>query len=1680
MACAKQKKLPQVHFSVKNLAATKITVQELDKRYNRHIYSPPETTNMKTKIILHEISLLTEGTVPVTRDYTGSKLRVSFLPNVQFDVQPNGTVEIEYGNDIASDNTVIVSLKAAEGNILTTQEFPGTNFIGKPEVQITFSSGSVMLERTQQDAGPELSIVNGRLLELHGKGKMNDVQLIFYTSTIESPELFIPVATIVTEAGGYFILPYPKGKFREAYVVPGIETVESKYFISLVSDGEGNFSFPSRLIIVVETGNDAQNEKHEQDCGCEALGNFHEQKRILEEFSYCSIIRTSDPEIKAYTVEEQDEISLADFIQTAPGFGKDILKDIKVNPDKLPLMENFEQGTSGEPPAVLGASGLVIARGAVASDTEDDLNEIKKKISSVKIRKSVALEFINRNGAVTAKNYQQLIAKQEEAKQRDVLNPAAISSGGRMELDTQHTVDWDETPTQYLATSIAYGHILHYKQQWIADGYSMGDLVYSLPLAPGQKKQIAVIDFDRNERAINSQRTDYRESLENSLSRDRDINEIANGILSESMDGTSTANVATGGGGIGGALGPIVFGVAGGYSRASSTASQNSMRSTSANNLQSLTDRTVQSASAVRSQRSTVVQSVSQDETMQVTTESVANYNHCHAITIQYFEVLRHFKVQHRLTDVQESLFIPLPISPFDIEKARRWREPLARTIRDRSLRTSFDALQRVQDRWENSNIPNTTVADEQILNLAGNLKLSFNFSRPADKLVPVEVDGVTTNVPEFEPSNWSWMGVLLGKDPAQFHQQYIKDTSAKDEAFHKQLGLLIARAIVNRLEVRLVDKDGNESATLNTDASIGSGYLQGKPMSVSLRFSPPINHKRKDILYIKISIKSGTALPSFCNVIIHSGSMIYNTEHYSGALFNYGNISNDLMEGDSAMIFTPLSQNELRNPRKDDIDLVNRLIHHLNSNLEYYHKMLFLMMTPERRFMLLDGIKIKVPGEKPTDPQEWRSVASVVINKLLAVVGNSMVFPVVPGLNLNPEFRLKADEQTGEMIPLLDYYQHEPMDPMHISVPTKGVFAEAMMGKCNSCEVIDEKRFWRWEQSPIPDSPTAINPVSLDSRRADPGNLQPAPLANPVVNIQNAPAAPDPSGIGGVLELLGKGDSFRDLTGLTQNQQNAIEGLKQSMSTAQSFGAMGLDLRKAQMQQDMQKERLRTMKDLYEKGKINKEDMDKELKDANKDPELTNVIDRNNAAKNGDITTEQRDALNPPTPQQKLDSLKSNLSSIQEAVQNGTITKSTGTSIAEELMKSSMSGGSDEVVSRVKEMASEFQGSISSIKTGADGAVEIKGDMLSVAKNPTIDIETVNSTDSLTFDQRYHSLHGTTILHAYVYPEVKAKVKSFNWINLNEDKINLINKSATSVTVQGLKPGICEVLFEIRDAEGQVIDYKRIPLSVPQYYRLFESSDYTASADRVPPGATAPNTFNGVLAYAGLLDSRVEIYRKAKGIAEELLREVNVRIAWEMMDETVPSFVKPEDICTISIGGFTDFVGAIGYTAGTDPVDSNNERIMVTIGAITDYLSEERIAEPLDERQRPLQTIVQIMRNEGISIETRNALRPLWLEIFSRTFGFVIAHETGHSILALRGHHTSEFDPDDMMGAGFDVLDIGLVITDMAQWPFEGSYEWRALKGFNQNNLNKIKDYLPVGADAPYNSFYEMTFVQP
>ena len=42
----------------------------------------------------------------------------------------------------------------------------------------------------------------------------------------------------------------------------------------------------------------------------------------------------------------------------------------------------------------------------------------------------------------------------------------------------------------------------------------MGDLLYSLPLAPGQKKQLVIYDWNRGKEASRAESTDVSEQLE--------------------------------------------------------------------------------------------------------------------------------------------------------------------------------------------------------------------------------------------------------------------------------------------------------------------------------------------------------------------------------------------------------------------------------------------------------------------------------------------------------------------------------------------------------------------------------------------------------------------------------------------------------------------------------------------------------------------------------------------------------------------------------------------------------------------------------------------------------------------------------------------------------------------------------------------------------------------------------------------------------------------------------------------------------------------------------------------------------------------------------------------------------------------------------------------------------------
>ena len=346
----------------------------------------------------------------------------------------------------------------------------------------------------------------------------------------------------------------------------------------------------------------------------------------------------------------------------------------------------------------------------------------------------------------------------------------------------------------------------------------------------------------------------------------------------------------------------------------------------------------------------------------------------------------------------------------------------------------------------------------------------------------------------------------------------------------------------MQRLRFAFVTADGGE-VEVPIDATLVSRYAEG---DAALRLAQPAGAvppvPRQDIVHVKLWY-DGEPLPPDSRVIVHSGRLRYSTPHITALLFGEGRILDDIKEGDPVVVATPLSPRELRNPRDEDIELADRLVAHLNDHLEHYHQVIWRSLDPQRRFMLLDAVLVPGLG--------GRSVASVCTNELIGIVGNSLVLPVAPGHAARPDARRRRRPAAGVA---RNAYATPPSPPLRISVPTRGVYAEAVAGACDACETIDDTRYWRWTTDGQLELPEIL-PVGTESRAAAEPDLTPTPLPAPLVTIQNAPSVPDPAGLSSAFGLLSTPGVFRDVTGLEGTQANARAAFQASLAAASALG---------------------------------------------------------------------------------------------------------------------------------------------------------------------------------------------------------------------------------------------------------------------------------------------------------------------------------------------------------------------------------------------------------------------------------------------------------------------------------------------------------------------------------------------
>src|SRR5262249_33009226 len=197
----------------------------------------------------------------------------------------------------------------------------------------------------------------------------------------------------------------------------------------------------------------------------------------------------------------------------------------------------------------------------------------------------------------------------------------------------------------------------------------------------------------------------------------------------------------------------------------------------------------MQNAEGYRQLNASVVTTVQEGQRYGVTSEVVANHNHCHALTIMYFEVLRHYAIFQKLSSVEECVFVPLLLTRFTTENVAKWRDILAPALlpmpsetylepfdtggsRQHPLLRAFDADQRIKTHYANVDFPAGSYDDERIRFIKGSMRVRVDLPRPQtrfDRILSLPVTTKTVVTKEFDPEATARAGLDFPKKMAEY-----------------------------------------------------------------------------------------------------------------------------------------------------------------------------------------------------------------------------------------------------------------------------------------------------------------------------------------------------------------------------------------------------------------------------------------------------------------------------------------------------------------------------------------------------------------------------------------------------------------------------------------------------------------------------------------------------------------------------------------------------------------------------------------------------------------------------------------------------------------------------------------------------------------------------------------------
>jgi hypothetical protein len=315
------------------------------------------------------------------------------------------------------------------------------------------------------------------------------------------------------------------------------------------------------------------------------------------------------------------------------------------------------------------------------------------------------------------------------------------------------------------------GEMIHYEVKATRLGYTFGDLLYSLPLAPCESVTLAISHWEQRQQARAEQDTVSVEKRSSTYDRQNALSEV----LNASSSGTHVSGGLTGAltGFVGAALGSIGLSVSASYNR-------NDFASDATRNF---SDSIQQTAELYRSDHQVVVMEQQETEDQAVSYRTVCNNNHCHVLNIFYHEVLNNFRVTTTMLGHREVYFVPFDVVDFDEHSAACAKPFLLPYLLDRNLADCYRKLKYVA-------VGHKTTATGTGGNVVNQFKVEMNFETapghdpqwPFYLIVMLKVGGLQffpiarndvwigltpyaylVDTPDFDPDNIQSVGVRNG-----------------------------------------------------------------------------------------------------------------------------------------------------------------------------------------------------------------------------------------------------------------------------------------------------------------------------------------------------------------------------------------------------------------------------------------------------------------------------------------------------------------------------------------------------------------------------------------------------------------------------------------------------------------------------------------------------------------------------------------------------------------------------------------------------------------------------------------------------------------------------------------------------------------------------------------------------